>query len=202
MTDEKDKILNAACEIFFSRGFYKIPVDEIAASLKMSKKTIYKHFATKNDLVREVAHLFLYTLSTNISGILKNDYNAVEKLFYIFRYLGNALLNVHEQWFSDVQNHFPEIWIEIEEFRTKYMTMNLSKIIKQGKEEEYVVNLPSIIIINIFLTSIRGIVNPQFIMHNKIPAVIALESTLSVLMSGILTPKGKIILKKLKTEKV
>ena len=202
MNNEKDKILISACEVFFSRGFYKTPVDEIAASLKMSKKTIYKYFPAKEDLVREVARTFIKTHSSNIGAIVSKKYNAVEKLYHIFNYLGSAILSINDKWFSDFQDHFPEIWEEIEEFRFKFMTANISKIIDQGKKEGYIINLPSIIIINIFISSVRGIINPSFIMLNKIPIVIALESTLGVLMSGILTPKGKITLKKLKTEKV
>jgi AcrR family transcriptional regulator len=202
ITDEKEKILVTACEIFFSRGFYKIPVDEIAASLKMSKKTIYKHFPTKEELVREVAHSFIQKHSSNIASIISKKYNAVEKLYHIFKYLGREILNVNDKWFSDFHEHYPEIWEEIEKFRFKFMTANISRIIEQGKKEGCVVDMPSIIIINIFISSVRGIINPEFIMLNKIPVVLALESTLGVLMNGILTPKGKIILKKLNTEKV
>jgi AcrR family transcriptional regulator len=202
MTNEKEKILTAACEVFFSKGFYKIPVDEIAASLKMSKKTIYKFFPTKEDLVREVAHTFIRTHSGKIAEIINEKYNAVEKLYHIFNYLGKAILSVNDKWFSDFHEHFPEIWKEIEEFRLKFMTANVSRIIDQGKKEGFIVNMPSIIIINIFISSVRGIINPEFIMLNKMPTIIALESTLGILMSGILTPKGKINYKKLKTEKV
>jgi hypothetical protein len=54
---------------------------------------------------------------------------------------------------------------------------------------------------NVFISSVRGIINPAFITNNKIPAFKALESTLDILMNGILTPKGKNLLKKLKMEK-
>jgi hypothetical protein len=202
MIDDKDKILKAASDTFFSRGFYKIPVDDIASLLKMSKKTIYKHFPAKEDLVREVAYLFIKTHSGNIAEIINHDYNAVEKLFYIFKYLGNMLINVNEQWFSDIQSQAPEIWNEIEVFRSRFMTRNISVIIEQGKKEKYIVNHPSLIMINVFISSIRGIINPAFITKNKIPAFKALESTLAILMNGILTPKGKNLLKKLKMEKV
>ena len=201
MTEEKDKILKAASEIFFSRGFYKIPVDEIAFSLKMSKKTIYKHFPAKQELVKAVASLFMKTHSGNITGIVNKEYNAVEKLYYVFKYLGNVLINVNEQWFSDIQNQAPEIWAEIEDFRGKIMTLNISKIIEQGKREGYIVNHPSEIIINIFISSIRGIINPGFILTHKISAGKAFESTLDILMNGILTSKGKNVHKKLIMEK-
>jgi AcrR family transcriptional regulator len=201
MNDDKVKILKAASDIFFSRGFYKIPVDDIASLLKMSKKTIYKHFPTKENLVREVAYLFIKTHSNNIAEIINHDYNAVEKLFYIFKYLGNMLINVKDKWFSDIQSQAPEIWNEIEAFRSRFMTQNISRIIEQGKKEKYIVNHPSLIIINVFISSIRGIINPAFITNNKMPAFKALESTLDILMNGILTAKGKNLMKKLKKEK-
>ena len=201
MNDDRIKILKAASETFFTRGFYKIPVDDIASLLKMSKKTIYKHFPTKEDLVREVAYLFIKTHSDNIAEIINHDYNAVEKLFYIFKYLGNMLINISDKWFSDIQSQAPEIWNEIEVFRSRFMTHNISRIIEQGKKEKYIVNHPSLIMINIFISSIRGIINPAFITNNKIPAFKALESTLDILMNGILTSKGKNLLKKLKMEK-
>ena len=201
MNDDKQKILKTASETFFTRGFYKIPVDDIASSLKMSKKTIYKHFPAKEDLVREVAYLFIKTHSENIAAIINHDYNAVEKLFHIFQYLGNMLINVNEQWFSDIQSQAPEIWNEIEIFRSRFMTRNISGIIEQGKKEKYIVSYPSLIMINIFISSIRGIINPAFITNNKVPAFKALESTLDILMNGILTTKGKNLLKKLKMEK-
>jgi AcrR family transcriptional regulator len=201
MNDDKVKILKAASDIFFSRGFYKIPVDDIASLLKMSKKTIYKHFPTKENLVREVAYLFIKTHSSNIAEIINHDYNAVEKLFYIFKYLGNMLININDKWFSDIQSQAPEIWNEIEAFRSRFMTQNISRIIEQGKKEKYIVNHPSLIIINVFISSIRGIINPAFITNNKMPAFKALESTLDILMNGILTAKGKNLMKKLKKEK-
>lgn len=201
MTDEKDKILKTASKIFFSRGFYKIPVDDIASSLRMSKKTIYKHFPTKQDIIKEVAAQFMRTHSEYIARIVNHDYNAVEKLFYIFKYMGTVLISVNEQWFSDIQEQSPEIWAEIEEFRTKIMGLNVSKIIEQGRREGYIVNHPSQIIINIFISSIRGIINPTFILNNKMNAGSALESTINILMNGILSTKGKIVYKKLTMEK-
>jgi hypothetical protein len=201
MNNDKDKILKTASDVFFTRGFYKIPVDDIASLLKMSKKTIYKHFTTKEDLVREVAYLFIKTHSSNISNIINSEYNAVEKLFHIFKYMGNMLININEKWFSDIQTQAPEIWTDIEVFRSRFMTQNISKIIEQGKKEKYIVNHPSSVMINVFISSIRGIINPAFILNSKIPAHKALESTLDILMNGILTPKGKNLLKKLKMEK-
>ncbi|HOP65346.1 MAG TPA: TetR/AcrR family transcriptional regulator [Spirochaetota bacterium] len=45
-----DEILKAARKVFFSKGFMKTTMDEIAYEAAISKPTIYKFFTTKEDL--------------------------------------------------------------------------------------------------------------------------------------------------------
>lgn len=45
-----DEILRAARKVFFSKGFMKTTMDEIAYEAAISKPTIYKFFSTKEDL--------------------------------------------------------------------------------------------------------------------------------------------------------
>ncbi|HOP31432.1 MAG TPA: TetR/AcrR family transcriptional regulator [Spirochaetota bacterium] len=45
-----DEILKAARKVFFSKGFMKTTMDEIAYEAAISKPTIYKFFSTKEDL--------------------------------------------------------------------------------------------------------------------------------------------------------
>ena len=66
---EKEKISNYSQEVFFKSGFYKITMDEIAQGLRISKKTIYKYFPSKKNLLEAIVNSFL--LSTQ-SRILKN----------------------------------------------------------------------------------------------------------------------------------
>ena len=43
-------ILDAAKKVFFSRGYLKATMDEIALEAEISKPTIYQYFRTKDDL--------------------------------------------------------------------------------------------------------------------------------------------------------
>ena len=47
----RDKILQAACEIIQERGLRKFRMDDICSNLKISKKTIYKYFNSKDEIV-------------------------------------------------------------------------------------------------------------------------------------------------------
>lgn len=47
-------ILDAAYVLFRQRGFTRVNVDEIAASAGITKRTLYSHFPSKDDLLEEV----------------------------------------------------------------------------------------------------------------------------------------------------
>lgn len=48
------RILDAAYRLFFSRGFQMAAVHEIADAAGVTKRTLYNHFPSKDDLVTEV----------------------------------------------------------------------------------------------------------------------------------------------------
>jgi AcrR family transcriptional regulator len=47
-------ILVAAYELFYRKGYARVGVDEIAALAKVTKRTLYYHFRSKDDLLAEV----------------------------------------------------------------------------------------------------------------------------------------------------
>ena len=49
----RERILNAARELFYARGIRSVSVDEIAAAAQTNKMTLYRHFDSKDQLVAE-----------------------------------------------------------------------------------------------------------------------------------------------------
>jgi len=80
MNEEKEKIISFASQKFIREGFYKTTMDEIASEMRMSKKTIYKNFSSKEELVKAVAKNFFDENVSKIDEVLKIQCNAVEKL--------------------------------------------------------------------------------------------------------------------------
>lgn len=202
MDNEEIKILNTASSIFFKKGFTKTPVDEIALALKMSKKTIYKHFPSKDSLITAVIMLFLKTHSINIKSIMDSDKNAVEKIFTMTNYIGNQILKINDKWFYDISEYSEDLWGAIEKFRFKVMNENIAHVLEQGIKEGLIVDKPVIILLNVIIFSIRAIVNPEFILKNKLVPSEALKNTIEIVMCGMLTDKGKKVHKKLILENI
>lgn len=197
ISEEKQKILDESTKIFLQEGFYKTPMDDIARELKISKKTIYKYFDSKDTLVKEVVLNFLAQNKINIQSILNEKDDAVTKSFNLFQYLGKMLVSINNKWIVDIQAHYRHLWKEIDDFRTKMMIANISKLIEQGKTEGLIVDYPTNIIVTFFISSIRGIINPDFIIEHNLEPKTILNPTINLLINAILSNKGKELFNKL-----
>jgi AcrR family transcriptional regulator len=195
---EREKILSFAREIFLKEGFYKTAMDEIAAKLRVSKKTIYKYFPSKRELVREVMRTHMRLTMENIKKNISREGNAVEKLFDIFNIVGQTILKVNEKMIMDLQSYSPELWKEVDEFRARQITRNFSKIFEQGKAEGYFLNIKTEIILSVFISSIRASVNPEYVLSIGLNLNEVFSAIIEILMNGIMNEKGKKIFNKLK----
>ncbi|MGD1007385.1 MAG: TetR/AcrR family transcriptional regulator [Ignavibacteriaceae bacterium] len=196
--EEREKILGYAVETFLKEGFYKTTMDEIAARLHMSKKTIYKYFPSKEELVREVMKTHMHLTMKKIKSHVNHQSNAVEKLFDIFTIVGENILKVNEKMIMDLQFYSPGIWKEVDDFRARQITANFSRIFEQGKAEDYFLNIKTEIILSVFVASIRAIVNPDYAVNSGVSLKEAFMAIIEILMNGILNEKGKKIFNKLK----
>ena len=188
--DDKTRILKFAQSKYLTEGFYKTSMDVLASEMQISKKTIYKYFATKNHLVEAVAQDIMKYLSSNFDKIVNEDQNAVLKILSLLDFMGKSILRASDKWIVDIKEHKPVLWNKIDRFRSKKILVILSKIIEQGKNEGYIEDKPNEIIITIFIASIREIVNPVFLSENKFKIQDVLPVTFEILLKGILTEKG------------
>src|SRR5260370_30165301 len=55
-SETRDKILDAARELFVSEGYEGVSMRRVAEKIEYSPTAIYVHFADKNELFRELCH--------------------------------------------------------------------------------------------------------------------------------------------------
>lgn len=189
--EDQDKIIASTEEKFFRDGFYKTTMDEIASELRMSKKTIYKYFPSKDDLVHAIAKFFMNKMRNKIVPALQSDKNAIEKLGDLINILAKASEKISAARMEELKRYYPALWNEIDNFRTEMMFGNITKVIDQGKKEGLFVDYPTNIIMHVLVASVRSIVNPDFIMNNNYSLIEAARYAFRIVISGILTDKGK-----------
>ena len=81
----REEIIQAAEKVFFTNGFDKSTMDDIAESAELSKGTLYLYFKSKEDLHMAVARKAIGLLNSITDGVNKVQGNALEKLLHIGR---------------------------------------------------------------------------------------------------------------------
>ena len=198
---EKEKISNYSQDVFFKSGFYKITMDEIAKGLRISKKTIYKYFPSKNNLLENIVKSFLQSTKSRILKNIGEQENAILKIKALSELFAELSLKMNKKMLYDLQIHMPELWKLVESFREKLIRNIWEDIINQGKKEGYIVEKPNDIIINFILSSIRSIINPTFLVNHNYSMNEAFKITFDLLIQGLLTKEGIKIYNKIEKEK-
>ncbi len=193
---ERDKIFNYTKFLFLKEGFYKITMDNLAAGLKVSKKTIYKYFDSKEVLIEAIVESIKTEVSGKLYDIRKSDENAILKLININRLISAMLIGLSDRWINDLRIHLPALWQEIDDFRTKRLNAAFTSIIYEGQKAKLIKNLPAEMIVMIFVSTLKGVINNDFLLNSKFSYKEAIETSLRILFTGILTAKGQKVFQK------
>ncbi len=200
MTPEKHKILLFTSEKFFREGFNKISMDKLAKEMKISKKTIYKYFSSKSEIIALSVETLQFTLKRILEQIISQDSSSIEKIVQMSNTLLDIAFKVSDKWLDDLRSYSPDLWNGIEEFRTKTFMNTFGRILDQGKEEGLIIDRPNIIVLTVMFGGIRSVINPDFLLSNNFSATVAGKISLDIVISGILTEKGRVIFNKTKME--
>jgi len=189
--EDRVRILNHSRKKFHSEGFYKTSMDEIASELQISKKTIYKHFASKDKLLQEICSDTSCEVTSSIEKIVEGNGDVVVKFVKILNMHSNFTMNISEKWIKDLAIHAPRIKKSIDEMKHSQINRVMKRLLEQGKKEKLIENYPSPIIIIIFTSSLMSVLNPEFLINNKFSINNAFKITYEMLLNGILTKAGK-----------
>ena len=77
---KKDSIRRAAIELFRTYGFDKVSINDIASKARVSHVTIYNHFGSKEELIRDVIKTAISGLVEVSRSIISSDRPFLEKL--------------------------------------------------------------------------------------------------------------------------
>ena len=109
IVEEKDRILESAQEKIFDRGFSKVTVDEIAEDLGMSKKTIYKFFPSKEDIMLGILRMTMRRIEKQVVGIVESDKPFEEKFPAFLALLANMARKMGKALQKDIQKYMPAV---------------------------------------------------------------------------------------------
>jgi len=154
----KSRILKVAGEQFFSKGFYKVSVDNLVAELRTSKSSIYKFFPSKEALVAALIDQFNEIINNRLAEIVEDEsLTFEEKLHAVTRFTAQLFRLISKQFLEDLRIHTPEIWSAYEKQRQERVQKYYHQLFRQGTIEGYVrqdIDLEMIVTVYLHLTEL------------------------------------------------
>lgn len=192
-TDVRGRILLEAREKFSTLGYAKTSMDEIAAGLGMSKKTLYKFFATKRILAEAMVEDIFEQINSHFDAMLASPMPAIVKLHGIVKFL----VEKQQRFMTKAMReslilHLPHLWRRIEKFRSARMQKNMQAIIAQALQEGTVRgNFDSEMFLHFFIGAIQVGLSAEVILNASYSTGEAIQGLIDLFLNGILTPAGR-----------
>jgi AcrR family transcriptional regulator len=133
----RKKIQKGAEELFMRYGVRSISMDDIARHLSVSKKTLYQHFADKEDIVIVTCQGHLNRNAEEFHSIRKTARNAIEELFQLSVCLRRNMQDMNPSLLFDLQKYHPKAWSVWLDHKNKFVRESVVRNLKQGIKEGY-----------------------------------------------------------------
>ena len=189
----REQILEAAFKAFTATGIKDVKMEDIAASLKMSKKTLYDNFKGKKDLLVQSLEYKLPQLLEKDAKIIKCMPNPLTAL--VFCAVENIRFwSVFTDKFMEEAKAMPELG-EYGASVRKEMDLHNNRLLDGCVAEGYLKEEDSSRLVSVFMTNLMKA--DQLRGQDVFPSDLCFDMVLTI-MGGLCTPKGRKVLDELK----
>lgn len=106
--EQRNRVIDTAGSMFTSQGICKVRMDDVAAALGMSKRTLYEMFADKEELLLECVRKNQERKRAHAAQVAATAGNVLEVVLRIYQYGMEELKRVHPSMFQDI-NKYPRV---------------------------------------------------------------------------------------------
>jgi len=189
----KERILRQAEQLFFQFGYSKVTMDEIAASIGISKKTLYKFFPGKEYLFKELITTMKCSIDVHIDNVWNDEkMDFMDKLKSVMNFIGKQTTRLQAPLLEDLHKNFPELWQEIHDFRKANAVTRFTAFINEGvKTGVFRKDIDRELIVLFYLHAIQGLINPETLSQLPYTANQVFDAIIRIIFEGILTEEGR-----------
>jgi TetR/AcrR family transcriptional regulator, cholesterol catabolism regulator len=186
------KILEKVRDLFFKYGVRSMSMDDICRETEISRKTIYKIFTSKNDLVEKLLELE----RENFEIIFNTDkfdgeVNAIDILLMVSKDVSNKFSDISPSMTFDLKKYYPDIYHKHVEERIEFIfekiRINLVKGINQGVYRD---DLSVELVSRLYIRRLIDLHNPEFFPADKFSFQTLFDVMFDNFIRGIANEKG------------
>jgi AcrR family transcriptional regulator len=187
------RIVAAARHHFFAHGIRSVTMDDLAAELGMSKKTLYAAFPGKQDVLRAVLEEKFRGVEADLNRVTERASSdvlgALHKLLACMRHHTEE---IQPPFVRDIRREAPEFFELIEQRRRQLIQRHFGRIFEEGRKAGIIrKDIPARLMIEMLVGVTEAIMNPPKITELGLTPQQGYLTIMTVMLEGLLTKKGR-----------
>ena len=192
----KQRLLSIAMQEFMQYGFSRISMDDLALKMGMSKKTLYKYYPSKEEIVKAVLELRKQRVGELMSFIeTKVPKHAFgEKIVQVSQKVAESLSEIQPHVMYDLKKSFPLIFEDFDAFKKASIVKGFTAALNEGRASGvFRDDIPIELAVHMHLTLISTMMNPEYLATQHYTPLQVFNMILRCTMEGLCTNKGRSI---------
>jgi AcrR family transcriptional regulator len=128
----KDKILETSLNLFYKYGIKAITMDDIAKEMGISKKTIYRFFKEKDDIVSQLSETELKKNQLMMEEMRKQAKDPIHEMILISIHIQKVFAEINPVFFYDLNRQFTRALNDFKKFKSECMFSNIKRNLTDG----------------------------------------------------------------------
>ena len=193
LSEIAERIVLAARAHFFAHGFRSVTMDDLAAELGMSKKTLYAQFPSKTELLKTVLLAKFRSIEADLDAVMAcSAKDASAALHQLLACMQRHTEEIRPPFVRDIRRERPELFELVEERRRDLIQRYFGRIFDQGRRAGIIrKDISSELIVEILLGAVQAVMNPAKIEHLGLEPKTGYGAIVSVILNGAMTEKGR-----------
>jgi AcrR family transcriptional regulator len=200
--EAKERILLKADELFRRYGIRSVSMDDIAAQLGMSKKTLYQSYADKDELVNAVFEEVFLENERHCIESSKAGENVIHEVFLSFDKVQEMLSTMNPSVLFDMKKYHPTAFKKFQDFQNKFLfRMVQDNLVRGVAEGFYRDDFDVDIIVRYHISTIMLPFDAEIFPYNKTRLVEIEKQLMEHYLYGIVTARGQKLIQKYKNQR-
>jgi AcrR family transcriptional regulator len=168
-------------------------MDDLAAELGMSKKTMYAHFPSKTALLEAVVEDKIAEVDADLGSIVEAEASGFpEVLHEALACVRRHSEELQPPFLRDVAREAPALFALVRTRRRVVLQRHFGRLLGTGREAGMIrKDIPTKLAIEILISSADAMINPQKLSELNIPAKTCLSALLAIFLEGMISDKGR-----------
>ena len=186
----RERIILASKKRFLEEGFARVTIGDLCHRLHCSKRTFYKHFSSKEDLVTAIVASNFKMFLPKVLDMEQADVTPDKRVLLFMDFALNVIAkNISVPFMADVQALMPELWEMIDAFRKERVATVAREVIKGQKSGLFRKDIQADVLVSFLMLIVSRVLDPKTLYEHDLRFDDIVRLIFDLMLKGIYNPE-------------